>query len=156
MPFGRALVDTQLVGNLSVREPLADQARDLSLSLGQSWYSGPACGWKTKEATDLAHQGIDVADIWEMRSSGKLDQARTVNPRGNQLALRQRCSAIVLSVEHQRGSSNLVETVGHVDLVAPLEEVRCHLRRRRLALILGKCSARRSSCFRSEDVRQDI
>jgi hypothetical protein len=156
MPFGRALVDTQLLGDLSVRETLADEARDLSLSLGESWCSGPACGWKTKEATDLAHKGINIADVWEMRSSRKLDQARTADTRGNQLALRQGRGAIIFSVEHQRGSANLAETIGHVDPVAPGKELRCHLRRRRLALVFGKRSARRSRCIRSEDLRQHI
>ena len=85
MPFGRTLVDPELSGDLSIREPLADKESDLGLSLGQGWNSRPAPSWQTEEATDLADEGIDVADEGDMRLPGEPDQARPFDAARNQL-----------------------------------------------------------------------
>jgi hypothetical protein len=156
MPLGGAFVDSQLLGNLSVREPVANQTSDLGLPLGQDRSSSTSTGRKTEKVANLPHERINVADEGEMRPSWELNEARTFDTRRDQLALRQRGRTITFSVEHQGRSSDLVKTVGHVDVVAADEELRRGLSRGGLALILSQRSARRSRCFRSEDLSQDI
>jgi len=156
MPFGRTLVDPELSGDLSIREPLADEESDLGLSLGQGWSSGPASVRKTEKTADLADEGIDVADEREMRSSRESDEARAFDTRSDELALLQWSGAIIFSVQHQRWRCNLIESIGHVHFVTPDEELRCRLCRGRLALVLGESSARRSRGLRSEEFCQDI
>ncbi len=139
MTFGGALVDAQPLGDLSIRQTLADEVGDLLLSLGEARNGGLA-RWEFEKAVDLADKEVDVADIREMRSSRKLDQPRASDASRNQLALRQRCSTVVCSMERKCRSSDLSEAIDHVDVVAGSKEIRCHFRRRRLTLIFGKSS----------------
>src|SRR5580658_7804956 len=138
--FGRALVDAQTMSDLSIRQTFAYELRHLPLSGGETRNSGLTTTRKPEEAADLADKNVDVADIGEMRPARKFDQASICDVRGNQLALLQGSGAVVIAVQHKCRRSDISQAIDHIDLVASDEEPGRHLRRRSVALIVGKSS----------------
>ena len=130
MTFGGSFVDTQPLSDISIRHALADEVSHLLLPLGQSRNGGLAQRWELEEATDLPDEGINITDIGKMRSSREFDQTRTFDARCDELALLQRCGAIVSAVEQKGWSSDVLEAIQHVNFVTGEKKFGGGLRRR--------------------------
>ncbi len=130
MTFSGSFVDTQPLSDISIRHALADEICHLLLPLGQSRNGSLAQRWELEEATDLANESIYITDVGKMRSSRKFNQPRTFDARCDELALLQRCGAVVSTVQHKGWSSDVPEAIQHINFVAGDKKLGGGLRRR--------------------------